>query len=427
MAGSDVEASAGGLSRGWDRRDPILLRFADPSLERAYDSVAADPARQRLRAAHIVGVAVWASVGLLAPPLLGMPPGPIYAAALVNMSWESLMLVAMRRPLPLARIWLVAFLSTTISAISIVVAFGLGGRFDEIAATGMMVNAIVAISLVRIAAWLAVLLGALEVAIFVSGVVAIGTGGVGAYQTFLLIGLLVFATAGARYLESAERVAFAQGHLVADLHRRIDRLFRQYVSPDVAQALLADPARAELGGEVVVVSVLFADLRGYTAFSERASPEEVVALLNSSFGAAVPAVFAEGGTIVQFVGDALMAIFNAPLRQPDHAIRACRAGLALQLALPPTTGAGPRFRVGINTGPALVGNIGSAELRNFSALGDTTNVAARLQAYANPGSVVIGRRTYELVRDVAEVRSLGTPALKGKSVPTDVYELLGLA
>ncbi len=134
---------------------------------------------------------------------------------------------------------------------------------------------------------------------------------------------------------------------------------------DVAQALLADPARAELGGEVVVVSVLFADLRGYTAFSERASPEEVVALLNSSFGAAVPAVFAEGGTIVQFVGDALMAIFNAPLRQPDHAIRACRAGLALQLALPPTTGAGPRFRVGINTGPALVGNIGSAELRNF--------------------------------------------------------------
>ncbi len=140
----------------------------------------------------------------------------------------------------------------------------------------------------------------------------------GAYQAILLIGLLVFAVSGARYLESTERTAFAQGHLVAELHRRIDHLFRQYVSPDVAEALVADPARAELGGEVVEVSVLFADLRGYTPFSEQASPEEVVAMLNSSFGAAVPAVFAEGGTIVQFVGDALMAIFNAPLRQPDR-------------------------------------------------------------------------------------------------------------
>ncbi len=318
MAGSDVQASAAGLSRGWDRRDPILLRFADPSLERAYASMAAGPARQRLQAANVVGVATWASLGLLAPGLLAMPPEPIYLVALVNVTWVSLTLVVMRRPMTLATTWLIASLSTTLAAISIVVAFGLGGRFDEIAAPAMMVNLIVAISLVRIAAWLAVLLGTLEVVIFIIGVVAIGTSGVGAYQTLLLIGSLTFAAAGARYLESAERVTFAQGHLVADLHRRIDRLFRQYVSPDVAQALVADPTRAELGGEVVDVSVLFADLRGYTPFSERVSPEEVVALLNRSFGVAVPAVFAEGGTIVQFVGDALMAIFNAPLRQPDR-------------------------------------------------------------------------------------------------------------
>jgi class 3 adenylate cyclase len=151
-------------------------------------------------------------------------------------------------------------------------------------------------------------------------------------------------------------------------------------------------------------------------------------MLNESFGSAVPAVFAEGGTIVQFMGDALMAIFNAPLRQPDHALRACRAALALQQSVAVVSGDRdrPRFGVGINTGRALVGNIGSAELRNFTALGDTTNVAARLQTYAQEGTVVIGERTHELVGDLAEVRSLGTADLKGKSTPTPVYELLGL-
>ena len=152
------------------------------------------------------------------------------------------------------------------------------------------------------------------------------------------------------------------------------------------------------------------------------------AMLNAAFGAAVPAVFAEGGTVVSFVGDALMAIFNAPLRQPDHALRACRAGLALQAAVAadPVADGHPRFRVGINTGPALVGNIGSSELRNFSALGDTTNTAARLQTYAPEGSVVIGERTYELVRGIAEVHGLGGVELKGKAAPTPVYELVGL-
>ena len=86
----------------------------------------------------------------------------------------------------------------------------------------------------------------------------------------------------------------------------------------------------------------------------------------------------------------------------------------------------PRFRVGINSGPALVGNVGSAELHNFLAIGDTTNVAARLQSYAPPGSVVLGQQTYDLVHDSVEVRSLGTPDLKGKSVPIEVYELIGL-
>jgi class 3 adenylate cyclase len=92
----------------------------------------------------------------------------------------------------------------------------------------------------------------------------------------------------------------------------------------------------------------------------------------------------------------------------------------------PGAGTKPRFRVGLNTGPALVGNIGAVEIRNFSAIGDTTNLAARLQTYAAEGSVVIGASTYELIRDTAQVRPLGAPELKGKSQAVEVYELLGL-
>src|SRR3989442_337221 len=177
----------------------------------------------------------------------------------------------------------------------------------------------------------------------------------------------------------------------------------------------------------VDVTVLFADLRGYTAFAERRSPAEVVAMLNAAFGASVPIVLEEGGTVVQFMGDAMMAVFNTPSPQPDHARRAARAALAMQRAVLSLPGAGqPKFRVGINSGPALVGNIGGAGIRNFSAIGDTTNLAARLQTYAPEGSVVIGARTYELIRDIADVRSLGTPALKGKSEAVEGYELVGL-
>ena len=200
------------------------------------------------------------------------------------------------------------------------------------------------------------------------------------------------------------------------------------LSPDVASALIEDPGRAALGGDEVEVTVLFADLRGYTTYAERRAPAEVVAMLNLAFGVAVPIVLAEGGAVVQFMGDAMMAIFNAPNPQTDHALRAARAALAMQQGIGELPGATtrPQFRIGLNSGLALVGNIGAAEMRNFSALGDTTNLAARLQTYAAEGSVVIGAGTYDLIREQAVVRPLGSPQLKGKSQPVEAYELLGL-
>ena len=117
---------------------------------------------------------------------------------------------------------------------------------------------------------------------------------------------------GTGRMGQAQGKAFAQGRLVRALHERVDLLLHQYLSPEVARTLIEDPARAALGGMEVDVTVLFADLRGYTAFAERRSPTEVVAMLNAAFGASVPIVLEEGGTVVQFMGDAMMVLFNAP-------------------------------------------------------------------------------------------------------------------
>jgi class 3 adenylate cyclase len=192
----------------------------------------------------------------------------------------------------------------------------------------------------------------------------------------------------------------------------------------VAAALLADPAQAALGGAVVDVTALFADLRGFTMFSEMSSPEEIVALLNRYFEVATRCVLAEGGTVVQFVGDALLALFNAPARQPDHARRAAAAALALQSEIERiATIDEPRFRVGINTGPALVGNIGSEALRNFNAMGDAVNVASRLESLAEPGTVVIGGSTATALGDSAVTRFLGDMMVKGRQAPVPTYLL----
>lgn len=218
----------------------------------------------------------------------------------------------------------------------------------------------------------------------------------------------------------------------ARLYQQIDTLFRSYMSPDVATALIADPEQAGLGGETREVTVLMADLKGFTPFSERSQPAGVVAMLNRYYGVAVPLILAEGGTLVQFVGDALMALFNAPVRQEDHARRAARAGLALQKAVTAVADehaaeGWPRFRVGINSGPALVGNIGAAAMRNFTAIGDTTNLAARLEGAAGAGEVVVSAATAALLGPGADLESMGPLTVKGKSEPVEAFVLRSLA
>ncbi|MCO1657116.1 adenylate/guanylate cyclase domain-containing protein [Pseudonocardia humida] len=213
----------------------------------------------------------------------------------------------------------------------------------------------------------------------------------------------------------------------ARLYHQLDGLFRQYMSPDVATALIADPSQAALGGAVVEVTSVFADLRGFTTFSEQATPQRIVEMLNRYFAVATSAVLAEGGTVVQFVGDAMMALFNAPARQADHAERAARAALAIQRRIADVRGPGePLFRVGVNTGPALVGNIGSDELRNFNAMGDAVNVAARLETTAEPGQVLIGDSTCRLLPAGAVTEPLGELIVKGRREPVVAHLLRAL-
>ena len=209
----------------------------------------------------------------------------------------------------------------------------------------------------------------------------------------------------------------------------VQRLFGQYLSPQIARALISDPRQAQLGGDIRDVTALFADLEGFTPFTESRPPRETVAALNRYFTAVVPVIFANGGTIIQFAGDAIVAVWNAPVEQPRHALTAARAALAMQAAIEGIVREDttlPRFRVGIATGAALVGNVGSEEFHNYVAHGDAVNLAARLQTGAKAGQVVISGPTYALIRDAAAVQPLGRLTVKGKSEEVEAFLLEGL-
>jgi adenylate cyclase len=207
--------------------------------------------------------------------------------------------------------------------------------------------------------------------------------------------------------------------------RRIDQLFRPYVSPSLAADLEREPGLAELGGTERVVTVLFADLEGFTSFAEQRPPGEAIAMLNAYWAAAVPELLEEGATIERFAGDAVMAVFNAVGDQHDHAERALRASISLLRAserLASEHADWPRFRVGLATGPAAVGHVGTREQRSFATIGDTTNLAARLQARARPGQLLLAGSTAALLQGV-RFESLGTLKVKGRGAAVEVFGL----
>jgi class 3 adenylate cyclase/DNA-binding response OmpR family regulator len=213
--------------------------------------------------------------------------------------------------------------------------------------------------------------------------------------------------------------------------KQLRGLFERYLAPSVVEQLVAQPDKVALGGVRQVVSVLFADIRGYSDFSARAAPEVLVDVLNRHIAVAAEAILAQGGTLDKFLGDAVMAYFNAPLAQPDHALRAVRAAWRIcrvvdeSLAdLPPASRL--EFGVGISTGEALVGNIGAAQLMSFTVIGDAVNVSRRLQEVARGGQILICQQVYGLVRGYVEARPVGVVELRGRPRPEPVLEVVAV-
>ncbi|MDD8027351.1 MAG: adenylate/guanylate cyclase domain-containing protein [Acidobacteriota bacterium] len=210
--------------------------------------------------------------------------------------------------------------------------------------------------------------------------------------------------------------------------------FRHYLSPHVVDQVAANPALLRLGGERREITSFFSDVAGFTSISESLGAEGLVALLNEYLSAMSDIILDEGGTLDKYEGDAIVAFWNAPLDSPDHALRACRAALACQAklaAMGPSFesrfGRGLRARIGLNTGPAVVGNMGSVRRFDYTAMGDTVNLAARLEGACKPFgiSILAGEATIAAAGPAIVAREVDCLRVVGKSLPTRIFEVVG--
>ena len=236
----------------------------------------------------------------------------------------------------------------------------------------------------------------------------------------ILAGQAAIAITKARFLKDKDRERWI-----------IRSLFQRYVCPAVVERLVDGQEDLALGGKRQEVSILFADIRGFTTFSEMLEPEQLVEVLNKYLALAVEAIMAQEGTLDKFMGDAVMAIFNAPLLQPDCTLRAARAALAMQQAIAgynhqAQTHQLLSFGIGIHAGQAVVGNIGTSQQMNYTAIGDTVNLAKRLQENAAGGQILLSQAAYDDVKDAVIVNNLGPLSVKGRAAAENVYELTGL-
>jgi class 3 adenylate cyclase/DNA-binding response OmpR family regulator len=213
--------------------------------------------------------------------------------------------------------------------------------------------------------------------------------------------------------------------------KQIRGLFERYVAPSVVERLMARPETVELGGVRQQATILFADIRGFSDLSARASPEALVDVLNHHIAVAVEAILAEDGTLDKFLGDGVMAYFNAPLAQPDHVLRAVRAAWRLCRSLEDVHTRLPeasqvRFGVGVSTGEVIVGNIGAPQLMSFTVIGDAVNIGRRLQERARGGQILVTQQVYGLAQDYVKAEMAGLIEVKGHSQPEPVFEVVSV-
>jgi adenylate cyclase len=214
--------------------------------------------------------------------------------------------------------------------------------------------------------------------------------------------------------------------------RQVKKLFSRYVPKDVYEQLMADPNRAALGGRRRTMTVLFSDVRGFTAMSEKATPEEVVGQLNEYFSRMVQVLFEHRGTLDKFVGDMVMGLFGAPLDDPDHAEHAVQTAIAMSRALDELNrewGAAGRpqldIGIGISTGEMVAGNIGSEAIMSYTVIGDRVNLGARLESLNKEYGtrIIISDATREALKGRYDIHPLGEVVVKGKSRSVAIYEV----
>jgi len=223
-------------------------------------------------------------------------------------------------------------------------------------------------------------------------------------------------------LAAGEREIERRAAVEADLSR--------FLPAEVARSIAAGEHTLALGGQRRSVSVLFADVVSFTSFAESAPPEQVVAFLNELFTVLSEVVFRHGGTVDKFIGDCVMAIFGAPEDQPDHAARALAAAEDMHRFVETSApawkqkyGVEARLGIGVNTGEALVGNLGSERRMEYTAIGDAINVAARLEGLARPGQTLVTAELARAAGDGFDFVSCGEHPLRGKKLPVEILEL----
>jgi adenylate cyclase len=228
-------------------------------------------------------------------------------------------------------------------------------------------------------------------------------------------------------------LATAFNYMAQELVKKllIQKSFGRYVSQGVLDMILSRPDESWLKGTRGEASTLFTDIREFTAYSETRNPEEVVEALNEYFEIVTQFILKYGGYVDKFMGDAVLGVFGVPVSHIDHAERAVKAAIAIQRELQQQAGKNSnpflsRVGISIDCGVVVSGNLGSQVKMEYTVIGDSVNVASRLNSFANAGEIIISKNIYELTKNIVSVKALSPQKIKGKSEMVEIFQILGL-